>query len=403
MKKLFTLFAAVLINVNLYAQAPQKMSYQSVIRNAQNELVISKPLKMKISILQGGASGTSVYSELHSVTTNSNGLVSIEIGGGTSQTGTFSAINWSNGTYFLKTETDPNNGTNFTITGTSQLLSVPYALYAATSGSSIPGPQGPRGFQGAQGLKGDKGDKGEPGSTGPQGPAGDTGLKGEQGIAGPQGIPGPTGPQGLKGEKGDPGFGFPGIQGEPGPTGPQGPAGEAGPKGEQGIAGPQGLKGDKGDPGNDVSKFAFKCDSAKFAFKSDTANFAVISQNALKLFGPAWNFIGAYRQINQADTDFWVEGSIFHYLGADKLGWIYTTKNESLGDRCYGTEQFWSCLDEKFKFINRVGIFSFRVISPTEIIGSEGVFSGKFDPVTKILTIEYGSPDGENIKMKKID
>jgi hypothetical protein len=128
MKKIFTLLAAIIITSNLFAQAPQKMSYQAVIRNATNELLVNKPVKMRISILQGSATGSSVYSELHSATTNANGLVSIEIGGGASPTGIFSSINWGNGTYFVKTETDPNNGTNYTITGTSQLLSVPYAL-----------------------------------------------------------------------------------------------------------------------------------------------------------------------------------------------------------------------------------------------------------------------------------
>ena len=135
MKKLFIQIAAIVISINLFAQAPQKMSYQAVIRNASNNLVVNVPVKMRISILQGSATGTSVYSELHSAATNANGLVSIEIGTGTSQQGTFSAINWGNGTYYLKTETDPTNGTNYTITGTSQLLSVPYAFFSRYSGS----------------------------------------------------------------------------------------------------------------------------------------------------------------------------------------------------------------------------------------------------------------------------
>ena len=136
MKKLITLIAAILISINHFAQAPQKMSYQAVIRNASNNLVTNAPVKMRISILQGSATGTSVYSELHSATTNANGLVSIEIGAGTSPIGTFSLINWGNGAYFLKTETDPNNGTNYTVTGTSQLLSVPYALESKNSETS---------------------------------------------------------------------------------------------------------------------------------------------------------------------------------------------------------------------------------------------------------------------------
>ena len=128
MKKLSTLIAAILISIQLFAQAPEKMSYQAVIRNASNVLVTNSPVKMRISILHGSASGNAVYSELHSVTTNANGLATIEVGNGTSQQGTFSNINWGNGTYFLKIETDPANGTNYSIVGTSQLLSVPYAL-----------------------------------------------------------------------------------------------------------------------------------------------------------------------------------------------------------------------------------------------------------------------------------
>jgi hypothetical protein len=112
------------------------MTYQAVIRNASNNLVVSAPVKMKISILQGSISGTAVYSELHNPTTNANGLVSIEIGSGTSPVGTIGSINWGNGTYFLKTETDPTNGTNYTILGISQLLSVPYAFH---SGNGVKG------------------------------------------------------------------------------------------------------------------------------------------------------------------------------------------------------------------------------------------------------------------------
>ncbi len=84
---------------------------------------------MKISILQGSATGTEVYSETQTPTTNANGLVGIEIGGGAG----FSTINWVNGPYFIKTETDPTGGTNYTITGTNQLLSVPYSLNAKTA------------------------------------------------------------------------------------------------------------------------------------------------------------------------------------------------------------------------------------------------------------------------------
>jgi len=113
---------------SLFAQAPEKMSYQAVIRNSVNDLVTNQTVGMQISILQGSESGTAVYVETQTPTTNINGLVSIEVGSGTVVSGSFSEINWSSGPYFIKTETDPLGGTAYTITGTSQLLSVPYAL-----------------------------------------------------------------------------------------------------------------------------------------------------------------------------------------------------------------------------------------------------------------------------------
>jgi hypothetical protein len=136
-------------------------------------------------------------------TSNANGLVSLEIGGGTVVSGNMATINWANGPYFIKTETDPTGGSSYTITGTSQLLSAPYALYAKTSGSSTPGPAGP---QGPIGLTGPTGAMGPVGATGPQGPAGVNGLDGATGPIGPQG---PAGPQGLQGAPGANGQGVP--------------------------------------------------------------------------------------------------------------------------------------------------------------------------------------------------
>lgn len=135
MKRIISFIAAVAIAISLFAQSPQMMSYQAVIRNAGNNLVTNMEVGMQISILQGSANGTAVYVETHIATTNANGLVSIEIGGGTVQTGDFDTIDWANGPYFITTETDPTGGTSYTITGTSQLLSVPYALHAKTADS----------------------------------------------------------------------------------------------------------------------------------------------------------------------------------------------------------------------------------------------------------------------------
>ena len=131
MKKALSVLAIALVAMQVLAQAPQKMSYQAVIRNSANELVVSSQIGMQISILQGSASGSAVYVETQNPTTNANGLASVEIGAGTVVSGSFAAINWANGPFFVKTETAieaPYN--NYTISGTSELLSVPYALYA---------------------------------------------------------------------------------------------------------------------------------------------------------------------------------------------------------------------------------------------------------------------------------
>jgi hypothetical protein len=133
MKQVFTFLVAVLLTASVFAQSPEKMSYQAVIRDASDNLVTSQAVGMQISILQGSASGTAVYVETQTPTSNANGLVSLEIGSGTPVTGTLAAIDWANGPYFIKTETDPAGGTSYSITGTSQLLSVPYALHAKTA------------------------------------------------------------------------------------------------------------------------------------------------------------------------------------------------------------------------------------------------------------------------------
>jgi len=128
---LISLLVLQLISTLCFAQAPQKLSYQAVIRNAGNALVANQTVGMRISILQTTSIGTAVYAETQSTTTNANGLVSIQIGSGTVVSGNFSTINWGSNLYFIKTETDPLGGTNYTINATTQLLSVPYALSSA--------------------------------------------------------------------------------------------------------------------------------------------------------------------------------------------------------------------------------------------------------------------------------
>ena len=267
MKKL-SFFSLLLVSSMALAQSPNALSYQAVVRNSSNELVKSQNVSSRFSILKGSVSGTVVYSETQSQSTNVNGLLTSRIGNGTVVSGSFSGIDWSNDIYFIKTETDPNGGNNYSIIGTSQLLSVPYALYAKTSGSSTPGPKGDtgatgpkgdKGDTGLQGVKGDKGDagaagakgdKGDTGSIGATGPKGDTGLqgvkgdKGDAGAAGAKGDKGDTGSIGATGPKGD--TGLQGVKGDKGDTGSAGAIGATGPKGDTGL---QGAKGDKGDAG----------------------------------------------------------------------------------------------------------------------------------------------------------
>ena len=133
MKNLFVIITALFLTLNVFAQSPEKMSYQAVVRDANKKLVKNTAIGMQISILQYTASGTALFVETHNPNTNENGLVSVEIGDGTIVIGDFTLIDWTDGPYFIKTETDPTGGTNYTIEGTSQLLSVPYALHAKTA------------------------------------------------------------------------------------------------------------------------------------------------------------------------------------------------------------------------------------------------------------------------------
>jgi hypothetical protein len=132
MKKIFLILALAVTTIG-FSQTPEKMSYQAIVRDANGDLLNKKPVGMQISILQNSSTGTAVYVESHSVTTNTNGLVTLEIGAGTIISGDFSIIDWGVDTYFIKTETDIEGGTSYSISGTSQLLSVPYALHAKTA------------------------------------------------------------------------------------------------------------------------------------------------------------------------------------------------------------------------------------------------------------------------------
>ncbi len=130
MKKIYlVLLIGNLLGFSAFSQLPQAFKYQSVVRN-NGQVVVNQPVGVLVKLLQGSAQGTVVYSEVQNQSTNQYGVLNLSIGQGTSQTGNFSAIDWSNGPYFLETDVDSAGGTNYQIMGTSQLLSVPYALYS---------------------------------------------------------------------------------------------------------------------------------------------------------------------------------------------------------------------------------------------------------------------------------
>lgn len=137
MKKIITLVAAVCLVAGCLfcnqaiAQAPGKFSYQAVVRNSSQGLLQNTTCGIKISIHSATPTGTVVYSETHSATSNINGLVTFEVGTGTVTSGVFNNISWGTNSFFIQTQIDPAGGTNYSINGTSQLLSVPYALNAA--------------------------------------------------------------------------------------------------------------------------------------------------------------------------------------------------------------------------------------------------------------------------------
>ena|GEM_PF-2140773 len=213
MKKSLLSLIAIILCISTYSQAPQALNYQAIARNTDGSIISNQSVTVKFTVLENSANGSSIYQETHSTTTNNFGLFTLSIGKGNPTSGDFSSIKWGAGSKFLTVEI-ALKGNAFSLQGTTQLLSVPYALYAEKSGSGqkgdqgVPGPQGPQGIQGPQGVQG---------ASGPQGPIGPTGTQGERGLQGP------SGPQGA--------------------TGAAGPAGLTGAVGPQGQTGLQGLSG----------------------------------------------------------------------------------------------------------------------------------------------------------------
>jgi hypothetical protein len=217
MKKLIFSLSLMLLAISIFAQVPEAFKYQAIARDLSGNVIANQNISLRINILQGSSTGTSVYCETHSVTSNGMGLMNLEIGNGTYVSGSFSGITWGTSTYYIKIEMDATGGTSYVPMGTSQLLSVPYALYAKTATTGFNGPTGPTGPSGTNGSNGSTGATGATGpSGGPAGPTGPTGINGATGPAGTNGATGPTGANGT-----------PGTNGATGVTGATGPAGSS--------------------------------------------------------------------------------------------------------------------------------------------------------------------------------
>ncbi len=138
MKQLLNIFVLLLLANIAMAQAPQGIPYQAVARNSSGAILASTAISVRFTIRDSIATGTIKYRETFSVTTSAQGMFSVNVGQGTPITGTFSVINWGANSKFLQVELDPSGGSSYIDMGTTQMMSVPYALYAANSGGSGP-------------------------------------------------------------------------------------------------------------------------------------------------------------------------------------------------------------------------------------------------------------------------
>ena len=136
MKKILLSSIYLILSICLFAQTPQVFQYQAVVRDASGTALVNQSVNFQLSIISGSVSGPVEYTETHSASTNAYGIVTLNVGGGNPVTGTFNSISWGTDLYFIKVEADPTGGTSYIDMGTTQLLSVPYALYAETSGNA---------------------------------------------------------------------------------------------------------------------------------------------------------------------------------------------------------------------------------------------------------------------------
>jgi hypothetical protein len=139
MKKIFLTFLVIIGAAGIYAQAPEGFSYNAIVRNASGNAIVDQAVSFRFGIVKGRTSGAVVYGEKHNLLTDSFGSVSLVIGNGTDKTGDFATIDWGADSYYLKIELDITGSTFYTDMGTTQLLSVPYALYSKTASNGFSG------------------------------------------------------------------------------------------------------------------------------------------------------------------------------------------------------------------------------------------------------------------------
>jgi hypothetical protein len=143
MKKIYAILCLAIASLTqLQAQAPQGFNYQATVRNSAGDLILNTNVYFKINVIQGSLTAVPVFTETHYVPTDDLGQVNLVIGQGTANTGAFSELDWSLGSYYLGIELDTDTGNGYVAMGTTQLLSVPYAMYAESSGSSTGFPSG---------------------------------------------------------------------------------------------------------------------------------------------------------------------------------------------------------------------------------------------------------------------
>jgi hypothetical protein len=209
-----------------HAQTPDAIGYQGLLRDASGKVMANRKVSVKIDIRTISLQGSIIYSETQNVFTNDFGLYTLNIGRGNTMYGSIKNLPWGGQSMWVEVFTDLSGGNNYTSSGSSELISVPYALYADRAASAPTGATGPTGVQGIVGSVGLQGPAGSKGPTGPAGAPGKNGANGVNGVDGVNGTNGATGAVGPQGAKGPDGVS--GIDGVPGATGPTGATGVAG-------------------------------------------------------------------------------------------------------------------------------------------------------------------------------